>query len=1394
MKLRKFAFYLFFLLWFGSFAQSELDFVKYSTADGLPSNRVGHICADPEGFVWAATSNGLARFDGQRFVQFDGLLPDIQSQYAGKVRLMFPDNRGFLWVLVFGDGIYRIDLSTLKSKGFKQDFLNMPGMMFPAASEDAKGNLWISAIGGLARYIPKKELFELHPFPDPKVWVHTFCKLADGNLFVATDKGFFEFNVSSFEWTFHSKLWNNGSHISLIPDEDGTVWIGDWYLERGGFRHYDVKKKRNLRLFSALPSHPDSIPSTDFQGFFIDGDRIWLATNDQGLVVFDKKTERFRRFQPDANNPQSFSAMQSHSVAKDKFGNLWVGTAQFLNFANVQPKFVTHIGYKDGLISNECMNAEVVSPGKVVFGTLSGLSIYDRSLRTCRNVSLPLFNQNGYNNQVVAIAPCDATSFWVNTWSSLSRIDLNTGKVLEYFITNVNAGEDHPPARLHPDIGTSMHIKTDSQGNLWLTAKGRLIKYSHREPLRQFTIFDTLIMDDIRGNDLVTCIWAENEKRLLLGTHDGFARFDIASGKAELLPFQFPFENRPVQVDFLEKSNSGGYLAIVNQRLFRLDPDHPEKLPVEIDIPFPNFSPNGLIEDDQHAIWVSGEMGVVRLGLDGKTNTLYEPKHYLNNNFFSPDKRQIAKDADGNLYFPGSAGVSVIQPGTISTNTSPTVRIVSLLVNNELFPLDTAIYHSHQIRLAHDQNNLLFGFSVFNSAVPALNRFAYRLDGVASQWMELNTQNTLNLAKLRPGKYTLHLRGANSDGVWAEIASPLHIVIRPPWWASWWAYLLYTVSLAAAGWWFYRFRLRQQLAQQEALRLRELDEFKSRFFTNITHEFRTPLTVILGMASLPPAPSKGGGDGTAYVMSSPPLEEAGGRLALIRRNAENLLRLINQILDLAKLESNSLRMNYIQGDVLPYLRYIAESLHSFANAQNVMLRVESYPNSYRDKIVMDYDPERLLQIVHNLLSNAIKFTPSGGRVTLKVGMRNEESGMIGHGAVSFPIPHSSSLILTISDTGVGIPPEDLPKIFDRFYQVENQAPPSGGRGVAGGTGIGLSLTKELVKAMGGDISVESEVGKGTTFTVRLPISNVGATLAVAHPVAVVLSGEILTAASPQSGRPQGSPLPTDGVELPSILLIEDNPDVVEYLTACLGGFALDFAYNGRAGIEKALETVPDLIISDVMMPEKDGFEVCNFLKNDERTSHIPIILLTAKADVESRIAGLKRGADAYLAKPFHQEELMVTLQNLLEVRRKLQLKYAGLQLAAGNGSNASPPSLISSRQIGTDYPSSLEDVFLQKVRSLVEEHLSDAGFSVDDLARKLGMSYSVVNRKLTALTGRSTTLFMRDIRLQHAMKMLSEDKLTVSEVAYAAGFNDPKFFSRVFTEAYGKPPSAFLEK
>ena len=529
-------------------------------------------------------------------------------------------------------------------------------------------------------------------------------------------------------------------------------------------------------------------------------------------------------------------------------------------------------------------------------------------------------------------------------------------------------------------------------------------------------------------------------------------------------------------------------------------------------------------------------------------------------------------------------------------------------------------------------------------------------------------------------------------------------------------------------------QLLQEKKQLEADRLKELNEFKARFYTNITHEFRTPLTVIMGISEI--------------------IEEHEKEKALIQRNSQNLLRLVNQLLDLSKLESGTLALNKVHRDIIIYLQYLTESFYSAATQKNIRLLF----HSEEKQLMMDYDEEKIQQIVYNLLSNALKFTDKQGRIIFHASKTEQNE--------------SPFLKLKIKDTGIGIPPENLGHIFDRFY-----TPPLESSRKEASTGIGLALTKELVELMKGRIEVQSQVGEGTEFILYLPIESQASSTAEESPVEQQVSPitKHAHAASPQN-KPLDEIEESTFPDLSELLIIEDNEDIITYIKTILKNkYKIHTSRNGNLGIEKALQIIPDIIISDVMMPEKNGYEVCEYLKQDERTSHIPIILLTAKATQADKVDGLKYGADAYLTKPFDKEELIVRLEKLVTIRQRLQERYT-----SGTSTSKTPEP-------------SKEDLFLQKLHEHIQTHLSDAAFGVVQLAMAVPMSQMQLYRKLKALTGKTPSQFIRSYRLRKGLELLRAGELNISETAYEVGFTDPSYFSRVFQKEFGTSPSDFLK-
>lgn len=536
------------------------------------------------------------------------------------------------------------------------------------------------------------------------------------------------------------------------------------------------------------------------------------------------------------------------------------------------------------------------------------------------------------------------------------------------------------------------------------------------------------------------------------------------------------------------------------------------------------------------------------------------------------------------------------------------------------------------------------------------------------------------------------------------------------------------------------------------LKLKELNEFKTRLYTNITHEFRTPLTVITGMAD---------------QMKENPKEWFSEGIIMIKRNSARLLLLVNQILDLSKLESGKIEMNYHQGDIISYLKYLSTNTQSFAESKKLKLHF----HSEQEALMMDFDDVKMQQVINNLLSNAIKFTPEDGHIYILI---REVEGTDG-------IKNTQKVQIKIKDTGIGIPEAVLPFIFDRFYQVDDSSIRYGE-----GSGIGLALVKELVKLMQGEINVTSKVEEGTEFTLILPITKLAPKF---KSFAQQANFDTTSSQSKVKVLPiQNKNTEQEKVDLKfieskqTILLIEDNSDVVAYIASLIQkDYNFLVGKDGLEGIEIALQNIPDIIITDVMMPYKDGFEVCRTLKTNIKTSHIPVIILTAKSDLESKLEGLKYGADDYIMKPFNKSELLARIKNSLHLRIKLQEHYL---------------SILNADETDKNYveENSLDKQFVQKLKSVVEFNIQDSEFTVDLLCKEMNMSHSQLHRKITALTGLSPVKFIRDRRLSLSKSLLRNKELSINLIASQVGFQDPGYFSRIFKQEVGITPLQWRDK
>ncbi|MCB9283902.1 MAG: response regulator [Lewinellaceae bacterium] len=863
----------------------------------------------------------------------------------------------------------------------------------------------------------------------------------------------------------------------------------------------------------------------------------------------------------------------------------------------------------------------------------------------------------------------------------------------------------------------------------------------------------------------------DQKGRLWVASNTGLWKVNVAKQEVEVLGKEAPFlDSRFLAIRSDEKGRL--WLGTTLGGVHIYDPDTKELIVVNSDNGLANNTVANILEDEDGDWWLGTYNGISIVNKQGELITNLGVKDGLiemeSNRFASH------RTGDGKLLIGTVNGLYVIDPKIIKDHIRQSGHLKVYLTSLEYFDTrkgektkeNFQLNDIKTLRLPPSNRFLNLSLALSSYFNPQKNQYAYMLEGVDDDWTFLDNQHLLSLNNLPPGKYRLLIKGRDADGQWTEEPLALSIHAREFFYKTAWFYLLIIllVGLTTVVW-IWRLRTQINLATEQiradkaiietqADQLKEKDKAKSLFFTNISHEFRTPLTVISGMAN--------------QIVGQDKIKD------LIKRNSLSLLNMVNQILDLRKLELGKLKLDLVQGNIVQYLQYVLASYEAIAELKRVKLHF--LPKE--QEIIMDFDQEKFMRIISNLLSNAIKFTPKDGHIYLIL-----EKGTINQG----PDHPVEALTLTVSDTGIGIPKEQQGQIFDRFFQVKEDAAGNVPKGRSegynlemAGTGIGLALTKDLITLMGGSISLESTPGKGSTFSVMLPISREAMKVDIEKLTVEDLSLVAFDRAGLEKEMEPALPKTSSAEKSSdlSLLIIEDNKDIQQYLTTLLESkYTLYLAGDGEEGIEMAFEHIPDLIVSDVMMPKKDGFEVCDTLKNDDRTSHIPIVLLTAKGSVESRIEGLERGADAYLSKPFNEKELFVRLEKLAELRRLLQQRYQHIRPLAPDAVQAAP-------ETGFEK----EDAIMAKLQKIVEDNLDDTDFGPTQLCKAMGMSRSHLHLKIKALTNLSTSIFIRTIRLHKAKELLQQGELNVTQVALEVGFNDLSYFSRKFTEEFGVNP------
>jgi signal transduction histidine kinase/ligand-binding sensor domain-containing protein/DNA-binding response OmpR family regulator len=1332
------------------------------TFDPAYTNIVG-MCQDEDGFIWLADNyNGLTKYDGTSKKYFKSKPNDNNSLYSNKLECIYAGKSGFLWIGSKFEGLDRFDPISETFTHFQHDPANPHSLrdnnVF-ALLEDRTGTVWIGTAKGLDTLDRKTGHF-----------IHIGDDSPGG-------RSIKEATVRSIYEDHAGQIWIGAGNPFDLPDHSSSGL-------------YKVEKNSGLIThYRHDPEDTMSLVGNRIRAMFEDSKgNFYIGSDGDGLHIMNREQGTFQRLPNAPNNPNAFSRPPVNPNARyavdhitfineDSQGCIWIGTyagginrynpnlktMEFFGISGTGPHYIekndfwTLLKTKDNLMWVSGWEPETENQVLFQISTFQNhLDFTDIGSRAYvfaqgQEAEIWIGTQTGLHGHDVNESPDSFFTFVRQTIGSKSISDLKFDKQDNLWITIpfgayffdrksfthrfYSSEQKNKNGFISPMASV---VLPDHDGNTWVgTAEGLDHLNSKSKKLTHYK-HDPSNPNSLSSN-YVTSLFQDSKERVWIGTENGFNLYRAGSADFE----RFLDSAGVSVIGIHEDSRKRIWVSSYRSGFFLLDPEagifnnYYDDTGLITDL----LLITGLVEDESKMLWLYTDIGFIRLDPETKNAALFgnswkkpnQTGFYSLNTFISKNNEIFVGNATGYFSFRPADLEKQYPPGPVPYLSAFFLgdRNISSQTDKKILP--KPLNETSEIRLPHHQNTFTFEFgSIDFVTLESEKNLRYKLKNYDKNWRSGATY-TADYYALPPGEYVFHVQATNRYGKVGQRS--ITITVMPPWFTQWWAWLVYAMLLFLLLYVVYSFLLRRKLAQAEVIRLQDLDLVKTRIYTNLTHEFRTPLTVISGIAD--------------HIMTQPTVEHLKEGLPMIKRNSAALLRLINQMLDLSKLESGRLAARMIHDNILGFLKYLTESFHSFADSKDIRLHL--LPGF--EELYMDFDPEKIQAIFSNLVGNAVKFTPPGGNIYIKLEKISSRE-------------MEDFLEIKVKDTGKGIPSEHLPYIFDRFYQVDDSATRSDE-----GTGIGLALTKELVLLMSGTIEVSSQVGKGTEFTLRLPIIK---------EAPKGNAGELVQQSrSTMTDLMEASPVGAEegyDENLPLALLVEDNEDVLSYLELCLQGkYKIQKARNGLQGIQLAIEMIPDIIVSDVMMPEKDGYELVEGLKKDERTSHIPIILLTAKAELESRLEGLERGADAYLSKPFEKKELEVLLRKLIEVRQKLTARYATLS------PEGTPESLAEIQ----------EDAFLKKLRSIVDAHLDSEDFSIGELCKELAVSRTQLHRKLKALTNKSTSQVIRTIRMQEAKKLLLNPDLNISEIGYAVGYGNPSHFTQEFTKEFGEAPSFF---
>jgi signal transduction histidine kinase/ligand-binding sensor domain-containing protein/DNA-binding response OmpR family regulator len=1375
--------------------QKSIRFDRITVDQGLPDNYVRSITQDHHGFIWFGTPNGLAKYDGYRFTVYQHDIDDPDSISSNEILYVFEDREEILWVGT-NVGLSRFNREQETFTHFRhdpEDPSSLSGEVVVTIYEDSEGVLWIGHwFSGLSKFDRENKTFERYThdpddhesLPPGRVyavledrsgvfWVGTYARKGSPDLtrFDREAKTFSRFftcgteqpqcpqpvteadrppipMVSTIFEDQAGNIWigglgltkydrasntykryfndpenpnktaNNSFAKGMVEDSNGLLWFADTFR---GLTSFDPESE-SFNHYQHDPIDPHSIASNDLFRLYQDRDGIvWVSAYWNGVSKFDPYSLTFGHYKHDPNNPDSLASNIVEAVVEDKNGLLWIA-AGGLNRVDRVTGTVTRFNNDpedpDSLHDNDARSLYIAPNGFIWIGTIHGLSQFNPATETFRYFPVDaqaVVPGNTVSNDVGVISiRGDKDGFlWLGSNSAVYRFDTTTGHTTHY-----RANPDNPDA-LHGDVFVIEMIADN--GDVWIRSQLGINRFDALTQTFRHYVHDPGNPDSLAQGPCCS-MWKDQHGVIWVGTMSGLGQLDPQTGAFRRYTGKGSFPK-------------GGITSI--------QPDAKDNLWI-------GTRPKGLRQFNP----VSGDF------------KNYDPGVGL-------AKELIAGgllSRSGELIFESVDGINIFDPDDlVERRQETTIALTDFLLLNKSVPvsgeaLETPlikhINETNYITLTHKDYLFSFEFAALNYFEPMATRYAYMLEGFDKDWIETDaSRRVATYTNVPSGDYVFHVKARSRGGSWSQNNPSIRLSMLPPWWQTWWAYSLYVLAFLLALFTYIRLRtlsisrranLLEKTVEERTVQIREhelhiqhqaedLEELlhlKEKLITNISHEFRTPLTLMLG-------PVK-------RMLQKTSNKEDIPQLQLIKRNGQRLLRLVDQLLGLARLGAEEPLARSPQS-LTTVVKAITESFQVLAEEKDLQLKLVE-----GDELWVSCAPDVLDKILLNLLSNAIKYTPAGGRVVV---------GTTTNGDI---------VELSVSDTGVGISEQDQQTVFERFHRADDH-----GEAVPG-AGIGLALVKELVEDCDGQIQLESTPGQGTTVTVCLPrcesapdTSTTGQTTVSQEAVELEVESITQSAAVPMPSTDHVS----DGK--PLVLIVEDNLDMQNYLVELLSdSYCCDVAGDGQQALDKAFESIPDLVLCDVMLPKLDGFQVTHALREDERTSHIPIILLTAREDRDSRMEGLQEKVDDYLTKPFDDEELRLRIANLLDIREILKIRFSS-QFFEENKSD----SVFNEKENG----------FVEKLEHVLNEHHADAEFDLSRMAMSMHMSVRQLQRKLKAITGHNPTEFLRSYRLRKARELLK----TGTQVGLAAdivGFSSVSYFTRCFKAQFAQTPTDYQQQ